>query len=161
MTYPSSSGPVIVDSVRTELLLNGATVRRFFLNNGESYAESIGGTQGMHNLMFQGPGVWEEPGCIRENGVQLWGATCLGLVGVEDALLAAKPWRLVPSGAGKMRVQGPNGKVGSLLLSDAVGRLVTQAQVRPGDELPVPSGLLVWSIQWEGALAGGKALMHD
>lgn len=161
LVYPGLGGPLIVDSIGTETLLSGTVVRRYFLNNLESYAEAIGGTQGLHNFMYQGSGVWEEPGCIRANGLQLWGANCLGLVGVEEALLAAKPWKLVASGVGEVQVQGPAGKVGQLVISDGLGRMVLEAEVRQGDQFNVPSGLLVWNIGWEGAVAGGKALIGD
>lgn len=158
---PGISGPFVVDSVRMITLMNGAVVKRFHMNNMEQFTESIGGSQGLQNVMGQGSGDWEVPGCIWDGQTQLWGAACLGLVGVEEALLSAKPWKLVASGNGEIEVQGPEGKVGQLVISDGLGRMVLEAEVRNGQTLKVPSGLLVWNIRWDRAVAGGKTLLRD
>jgi len=76
----------IVDSVDWISLNNGELRKRFRLNNGEYYVESIGGgSKGFAqyiNNTFGGASIQE---CVNENGVQLWYYDpCFGTLGIEQ-----------------------------------------------------------------------------
>jgi hypothetical protein len=85
--YAGQGGTLIVDSIGTTELLDGSGRRVFYLNNGGFYIESIGGSQGLWFPLTMGISFSNIPLCVRENGVQLWGAQCfgyLGTVGLTD-----------------------------------------------------------------------------
>lgn len=77
---------LIVDSVSTVTLLNGEVRKIFYFPNGIYYIESVGGWQGLQFYLLPGIGFWEEPVCMTENGVMLWGFSqqCYGFVGLEE-----------------------------------------------------------------------------
>jgi hypothetical protein len=84
----SSAGPyaLAVDSVRSVPLIGGAIRKIFFLNNGEYYIESIGGSQGLQFHVYNpgwGFGYWREPRCFTENQIHIWGNQCIGTVGIN------------------------------------------------------------------------------
>lgn len=82
--YAGLGTPLVVDSVSTTTLLNGAVRKIFYLDNSEFYVESIGGSQGLWFPIMQGIGYWEVPTCVSENNIQLWGNQCYGTLGIEE-----------------------------------------------------------------------------
>ncbi|MBK7964212.1 MAG: hypothetical protein IPK10_02065 [Bacteroidetes bacterium] len=78
---------VIVDSVGLISLPNGGLRKIFYLDSGENYIESIGGSQGIQFQLYQGLGFWEIPICISENNIPIWGGQCFGTVGINENLL--------------------------------------------------------------------------
>jgi hypothetical protein len=75
---------IVIDSVGFTKLLNGDTMRIWYLNSEEFYIESIGGSQGLCFPLVQGIGFWNIPLCITDNDEHLWGNECFGLVGIEE-----------------------------------------------------------------------------
>jgi hypothetical protein len=84
--YTGSTPWLIVDSVSTVTLLNGEIRKIFYFPNGIYYIESVGGWQGLQFYLLQGLGFWDEPVCMKENGVMIWGMSsqCYGFVGLEE-----------------------------------------------------------------------------
>ena len=82
--YAGQGFTLIVDSVRTITLLNGAVRKIFYLNDNEYYIESVGGSQGLQFPIIQAIGFWEVPTCMSENYIQLWGTQCFGFVGIDE-----------------------------------------------------------------------------
>ena len=82
--YAGQGITLIVDSVRLITLLNGSVRNIFYLNDGESYIESIGGSQGLQFPILQAIGFWEQPICYQDNNIQIWGNQCLGFVGIDE-----------------------------------------------------------------------------
>ncbi|MBK9637674.1 MAG: T9SS type A sorting domain-containing protein [Bacteroidetes bacterium] len=80
---------LIVDSVSTTTLPNGGVRKIFYLNSGENYIESIGGSQGIQFPLIQGLGFWKVPICISENNIPIWGG-CFGTVGINENLKESK-----------------------------------------------------------------------
>jgi hypothetical protein len=74
--YASQGSILVLDSIGTIILSNGAQRRIFYLNNSEFFIEGIGSSQGLWAPISQGIGFWEEPTCVSENNVQLWGDQC-------------------------------------------------------------------------------------
>lgn len=89
-SYAGMGSVVIVDSVSTISLLNGSLRKIFYLNTGENYVESIGGSQGIQFPLIQGLGFWEIPICISENNTPIWGGQCFGTVGINENLQQAE-----------------------------------------------------------------------
>lgn len=81
---------VIVDSVGLISLPNGGLRKIFYLDSGENYIESIGGSQGIQFQLYQGIGFWEIPICISENNIPIWGGQCFGTVGINENLQESK-----------------------------------------------------------------------
>ena len=82
--YAGAGLTLIVDSVSLITLLNGQYRKIFYLNNGEYYIESLGGSQGLQFPIFEGLGFWEIPICFNENNIDIWGNQCLGFVGINE-----------------------------------------------------------------------------
>jgi hypothetical protein len=70
--------PIIV-KVSDTTLLTGDTMKVFYLNNGENYIESIGGSKGFCFPIMNFEGC-SDPKCIEDNGVHLWGDECYPLL---------------------------------------------------------------------------------
>ncbi len=83
-TYAGQGSILIVDSVKTIVLLNGDLRKIFYLNNNEYYIESIGGSQGLQFPLVQALGFWKVPSCMSENNIFLWGTQCFGFVGINE-----------------------------------------------------------------------------
>lgn len=84
--FAGQGSALIVDSVSTISLLNGSLRKIFYMNSGENYIESIGGSQGIQYPLIQGIGFWEVPICISENNIPIWGGQCFGTVGINENL---------------------------------------------------------------------------
>jgi len=82
--YAGQGSVLTVISVGDTTLLNGDTRGIWYLNSGEYYIESIGGSQGLCYPLIEGIGFWNIPLCITDNGEHLWGNECFGLVRVEE-----------------------------------------------------------------------------
>ena len=80
---------LFVDSVSSISLLNGGVRKIFYMNSGENYIESIGGSQGIQFPLVQGIGFWKVPICISENNIPIWGG-CIGTVGINENLQESK-----------------------------------------------------------------------
>lgn len=70
----------IVTKVSDTTLLTGDTMKVFYLNNGENYIESIGGSKGFCFPMFYLVNGCSHPKCIENNGVHIWGDACYPLL---------------------------------------------------------------------------------
>jgi len=98
--YAGQGIDLIVDSTATIFLLNGEPRKIFYLNNGENYIESIGGSQGVQFPIIVGIGFWEIPQCYRENDLQIWGEECYAVVGVDDRETTGNMARIFPNPSG-------------------------------------------------------------
>ncbi len=81
---------LIVDSVSLISLPNGDIRKIFYLNSGENYIESIGGSNGIGFPLIDPLGYAYEPICISENNIPIWGGQCLGTVGINENLQESK-----------------------------------------------------------------------
>ena len=89
-TLNSISGMwLIVDSVSTISLPNIGVRKIFYLNSGENYIESIGGSNGIGYPLSNAIGYTYEPICISENNIPIWGG-CFGTVGINENLQESK-----------------------------------------------------------------------
>lgn len=82
-SYAGQGSTIIVDSTGVVELFNGALRRIFYLDNGEYYIESIGGSQGLQFPLVQGIGFSENPVCYTANDAQIWGDDCQIIVGAD------------------------------------------------------------------------------
>jgi len=82
--YAGQGSVLIVESIGDTTLLNGDTRGIWYLNSGEYYIESIGGSQGLCYPLIEGIGFWNIPLCITDYGEHLWGNECFGLVRIEE-----------------------------------------------------------------------------
>ncbi len=127
--YAGAGATLIVDSVGTIELGNGAVRNIHYLDNDQFYIESIGGSQGLWFSMQLGISFAYVPLCVRENGVTLWGDQCfgyLGSVGIEP--LEAQPIgiEVFPNPANDhCTIEFSHGPA-DLQLIDATGRIVRQ-----------------------------------
>jgi hypothetical protein len=115
-----------VDSVRTIALLNGDFRKKFYLSNGANYIESIGGSEGLQfsvNNFGIGLGYWNEPLCLMENNVQLWGDQCLGTVSVREIDLDRISVFPNPA-ADFIYIAGKVPSQATLIIADVTGRIV-------------------------------------
>jgi hypothetical protein len=86
--YAGQGTVLIIDSVRTISLLDGSARQIFYLNNGEYYIESIGGSQGLYTPLAEPFEFFEDPTCVVSDNVQLWGDECFPYVGVQEIELS-------------------------------------------------------------------------
>ena len=69
--YAGQGNLLIVDSIGNILLNTGGSRKIIYLNNGQYYIESIGGSQGLFFPMIEAIGGSNRPGCVIENGLSL------------------------------------------------------------------------------------------
>jgi hypothetical protein len=75
----------IVTNISLITLDNGQQRKKYSLNNGEYYIESIGGSKGLGqflNITFGGSGIQE---CVSENGIALWYGPCFDILGINQS----------------------------------------------------------------------------
>ena len=125
--YAGAGATLIVDSVGTIELANGAVRNIHYLNNGQFYIESIGGSQGLWFPMQLGIGFGYVPLCVRENDVTLWGDECFGYLGpLGVGSLEAPAIAIFPNPARDHCTITFGGGPTDLQLIDATGRIVQQ-----------------------------------
>lgn len=136
-TYAGQGATLMVDSVGTTILLDGAERNIFYLDNGEYYIESIGGSGGLWFPLIMGLGFWEVPLCVRENGIALWGDQCygyLGSVGIQSSEQIRI--RVYPNPSnGTIQVDTWNKQPITLTLFDTTNQVVLTFQVSNGQVL--------------------------
>jgi hypothetical protein len=87
---------LVVDSIQNLILLDGSVRQVFYLNNGEYYIESIGGSQGLFFPLTTAIGFAEDPICTTDNGVQLWGNSCLNYLDMDEISGPPKNVSVIP-----------------------------------------------------------------
>jgi len=70
-----------IDTIQNITLQNGHT-RKMFTTGNEFYIEGIGGSQGLFFSLTIGLGwMWQDPFCVTENNLNIWGNGCSTIVG--------------------------------------------------------------------------------
>lgn len=78
--YAGLGSILTIDSVGITTLLNGVIRKIFYLNNGENYIESIGGSKGLFSpmvMLIEGCSV---PKCITFDTTHVWGYECFPII---------------------------------------------------------------------------------
>jgi len=71
----------VIDTIQNITLQNGHT-RKMFSTGNEFYIEGIGGSQGLFFSLTPGLGwLWQDPFCITENNLNIWGNGCSTFLG--------------------------------------------------------------------------------
>jgi hypothetical protein len=74
-----SYNPIIIN-VSDTILLTGDTMKVFYLDNGEYYIESLGGSKGFRFPMVPLAQGCSDPKCIIDNEEHLWGNDCYPII---------------------------------------------------------------------------------
>ena len=83
--YAGMGMQLVVVYVSTDTLLSGDARKIIYLNNGEYYIESIGGSKGGFFLpIVMGIGFDYLTDCVMENGIIIYGGACTPFVGINE-----------------------------------------------------------------------------
>lgn len=126
-TFAGQGFTLIVDSVKTITLLNGAVRKIFYLNDNEYYIESVGGSQGLQFPIIQAIGFWEVPTCMSENNIQFfWGTQCFGFVGIDEVKNNSSINIYPNPFANKLTVSTSSNEQSQIILCDILSRKLLQ-----------------------------------
>lgn len=163
--YAGQGSTLIIDSTGTTTLLNGAVRKIFFLNNGENYIESVGGSQGLQFPIVKGIGFWEIPICMTENNVPLWGDECFGFVGINipDKIGSVK---VLPNPSKNfININSDNNHSSIFTLFDLTGKikmtLTFSDKTKTIDISGLAAGIYVYHVTNEERKVEGKLIVSD
>ncbi|MEP7265265.1 MAG: T9SS type A sorting domain-containing protein [Bacteroidota bacterium] len=154
------NGPAPIDTTFNVTLLDGSQRKALYLNGGNFFIESIGGTNGPLDYLITGLGFWDALQCASENNIQLWGYTvCLPTSGINET--TATNIKIYPNPvADILEIQGLKNK-STITISDLTGRMVKATTVE-NDKVSVvdlQEGMYIYCVADGDFKAAGKFLI--
>ncbi len=151
---------LIVTNVSLISLNNGELRKKFFLNNGEYYIESIGGgSKGLAEYLFNTLGGSSIQECVFENGVQLWYYDpCFGYLNINKAQNVENVSIYPNPSTDFINISGVVGEF-TMAVYDYSGRLILQGENQKNIELSrFRSGIYMIKIVSEKGVYTGKVV---
>lgn len=141
----------VIDTIKTITLHNGQT-RKLWNAGNEFYIEGIGGSQGLFFKLTPGFGInWQDPFCITENNITIWGLGCTTFLG-NKKLDSPNKIKVFPTPAHDfLYVERESSKPVLFTIHDLYGKIVLAKKLYSFlDEINIsylPKGLYLYSIE--------------
>jgi hypothetical protein len=152
----SISGPALIDSTSTVVLANGSIRKILYLNEGNSYIESLGGANGPFDALLTGLGFWDVLLCTTDNGTLLWGGSCLPMTGVDENVPLR--FQIYPDPASDfIKIEG-SFKNSTITIHDLQGRIQLSARINTNavDISHLQPGIYIYAVNDGNRSTSGK-----